>query len=435
MSNFRRPIVITGMGLISPLGNSPQALWQALSTGTSGVDLLNGLPVEHLATRIGGQARQFTGQVGEFGPLDKNLQRTVKKSLKLMCREIQMGVASAQLALADSGLDLASADRDRIGTMFGSDYIMTVPEEFSEGIRDCLDEAGEFHFGRWAGEGLPRVEPLWLLKYLPNMPASHVAILNDCRGPSNSLTVREASSNLSVAEAATTIARGAADAMIAGATGSRIHPLRTIHVSLQESLAAGNGAPHKACRPFDRDRSGMVIGEGAGTLILEAAEYAQARGARILGEVIGQASGACIGSDGVPNYEQALANTIRAALVSAGIQPSDVDHVHAHGLSSRTCDRQEARAIGAIFGDRTPVTAAKSYMGNLGAGSGMVELMASLLALEHGSLFPILNLEHPDADCPIRALREPEPAGNCFMNLNVSPQGQASALVIRQFQG
>lgn len=435
MSRYRRRVVITGMGLVCPLGNSPAQLASALAAGESGVRELLDIPSQHLATRIGGQAREFTGQVEQFGPLDKGMQRAIKKALKLMSREIQMGVAAAQLALHHSGLNLEQVDRERIGTMFGSDYIMTQPEEFSAGVKNCLSADGRFQFEQWAQRGLTQVDPLWLLKYLPNMPASHVAILNDCRGPSNSVTVREASSNLSVAEAVTTIGRGVADVMIAGATGSRIHPLRTIHVSLQEQIAEGNGDPTKASRPFDRKRSGMVIGEGAGTLILESMEHAQARGATIYGEIIGHASCSAVARQGTPLYDLAFRHAIDAALESSGLRPDQIGHIHAHGLSNISCDRAEAQAIGQTFQDRTPVVAAKSNMGNLGAGSGIIEIIASLLALQSGSLFPVLNLDDPDPECPVHAVREPTAAGDSFLNLNVTPQGQASALVVQAFAG
>ena len=160
-------------------------------------------------------------------------------------------------------------------------------------IRMALPNAcpnGEFDFTRWGNVGLQQVEPLWLLKYLPNMPASHVAIYNDFRGPSNSITLREASSNLSVAESVTTIRRGAADAVLAGSTGSRVHPLRTLHCSMQEQLAEKGQQPETASRPFDSGRTGMVIGEGAGVLILEELECALARGATIHGEIVGYGS-------------------------------------------------------------------------------------------------------------------------------------------------
>ena len=242
MSNSDRRVVITGMGIISPLGNSCADLWAAVSQGGSGVDLIQRLPTEHLPSDVGGEARQFTGNIDEFGELDKKVKRAIKKGLKLMCREIQMGVAASQLALADAGLGPESYDPDRIGTMFGSDYIITEPFEYARGVKNCLAADGQFNFASWAEHGLTEVEPLWLLKYLPNMPASHVAIYNDLRGPSNSITVREASAYLAIAEATKTIQRGSADIMVAGATGSRIQLLRTIHLSLQEQLADRHAA-------------------------------------------------------------------------------------------------------------------------------------------------------------------------------------------------
>ena len=230
LANSRR-VVITGAGIISPLGNSPTALWEKLDTGQSGVDFLQSLPASQLPGNIGGEASDFDGSIEQFGELDKTLRRSIKKALRLMCREIEMGVAAAQLALQDSGIDLDSFPPERIGTLFGSDYIMTLPSEYVDGVLQCLDEEGQFHIEQWGDRGLGKVEPLWLLKYLPNMPASHVAIHNDLRGPSNSITLSEASANVSVAEAVTTIRRGIADAMLAGSTGTRIHPVRSIHVA------------------------------------------------------------------------------------------------------------------------------------------------------------------------------------------------------------
>ena len=179
------------------------------------------------------------------------MSRNIKKNLKVMCREMQIGIAAAQLALTDCKLPLGSVNLDRVGCVYGSDYMLTLPQEFTSGIRNCLDERGKFDFRNWAEKGLPAVEPLWLLKYLPNLPASHIAIFNDLRGPNNSLTMREASSNLAVAEAYCTIVRGHADAMLAGATGTKVHPARTIHVVTQEEVAVRDGDPAQLSRPFD----------------------------------------------------------------------------------------------------------------------------------------------------------------------------------------
>lgn len=428
----RRRVVITGLGLVSPLGNSPEELWNALSTGKSGVDVLTRIPYQHLTTDIGGECRDFTGDIADFGDVDKKLKRNIKKALKLMCREIQMGVAAAQFAIGNSGIQ-GNYEAARIGTLFGSDYIITEPGEFAFGVSNCMAD-GKFDFEHWAENGLPKVEPTWLLKYLPNMPASHVAILNDLQGPSNSLTVREASANLAVGEATTIIQRGSADAMVVGSTGSRIQTLRTVHVVLQEALASRSaqgvdGKAEKACRPFDKDRCGMVLGEGAGAIVLENLESAQARGATIYGEVTGYSS-SLVASGGVPDFEKAFQNIILGSLETAKIKADEVGHVHAHGVSSTGIDRQEAVAIKSVLGD-VPVTAAKSYMGNLGAGSGLVELISSLLAMKHGKLFPVLNYATPDEQCPINVVAEMGTPGDVCLNLNCTPQGQGSAVVVQ----
>jgi 3-oxoacyl-[acyl-carrier-protein] synthase II len=437
MSNTDRRVVITGIGLISPIGNSYVDLWESLTQGTSGVKELTAIPTDHFPSDFGGECTEFTGKIENFGPLEKKLQRSIKKGLRLMCREIQLGVAAAQLAIADAGIEPGMLDPARIGTLFGSDYIITSPADFSEGIKNCMTD-GKFEFSDWAEKGLTKVEPLWLLKYLPNMPASHVAIYNDLRGPSNSLTVREASANLAISEATTIIKRGAADIMVAGSTGSRIHPLRTIHIAMQEQLAdrhseAAGGDPAKACRPFDKDRTGMVLGEGSGVLILEELASAEKRGAKIFGEVVGYGSSSVASQKGVADYQTAFANVMKGALETSGLASREIGHVHAHGLGSPKCDAAEAQAIHQVMGD-TPVTAAKSYMGNLGGGCGIVEMAASLMALQNGPLFPIMNCDSLDEQCPINAVQSNDTlAGDSFVNLNITPQGQASSVVIQKF--
>lgn len=434
-----RRVVITGQGLVSPLGNSPDKLWNALVSGQSGVGPLTSIPGEALPTRYGAEAREFTGAIENFGPLEKTFARNIKKSLKMMCREIQMGVAVAQLAMSDAALKLPEINLDRIGVLYGSDYMLTLPQEFAAGIRNCLDSEGRFSFSRWADAGLPAVEPLWLLKYLPNLPAAHIAIFNDLHGPNNSLTVREASSNQAIAEAYCTIERGHADVMIAGATGTRVHPGRTLHVVLQEQIAEDADDPATMSRPFDKHRTGQVIGEGSAAVILEELSHAQKRGARILGEIVGFGSSSVSNVRGVADLYQTARNALTQALQTSNLAPSEVGHLHAHGLATRRSDREEARAIHDVLGGRPsplPVVAAKSYFGNLGAAGGLVELVASVQALNHGHLFRTLNYETPDPDCPLHVVtRNDEAAGENFINLNLTPQGQASAIVVRQFVG
>lgn len=429
-----RRVVITGMGLVTPLGNSKEQVWDCLSAGRSGVGPLESIPTASLPVTIAAEARGFQGRIEEFGPLEREQSKAIRKGLKVMCRECQMGVAAAQLALSDAGL-AAKTDPTRTGIAYGSDYMISLPDEFAPGIVNCLSPDGHFEFSRWALEGMPKMSPLWLLKYLPNMPASHLAIYNDLRGPNNSVTMREAASNVALGEAHQAIVRDWADVMIAGATGTRIHPLKIVHAIQQEQLACGNGDPAAASRPFDRSRVGMVLGEGAGAVVVEELGHARARGATIYGEVLASASSAVAGRAMQAHRDQAMINVLAGVLRAAGVSPDDVGHLHAHGLSTQSCDVDEARAISTVFAGRKqplPVVAAKSYFGNLGAGSGMVELAASLMAAYHGRLFTTLNYRTPDPECPVAVVTDPEtPPGNCFINLNVTPQGQASAVLVR----
>jgi 3-oxoacyl-[acyl-carrier-protein] synthase II len=432
-----RRVVITGIGVVSPLGSSAEAVWQALAHGSSGVRELTLIPPDGFPIRYGAEARQFTGAIEDFGPLDKGMARTIKKNLKVMCREMQLGIAAAQLALTDCQLPLAAANLDRVGCVYGSDYMLTLPQEFTTAMRNCLDETGRFQFTEWAEKGLPAVEPLWLLKYLPNLPAAHIAIFNDLRGPNNSLTMREASGYLAIGEAWQTIVRGHADCMLAGATGTKVHPARTIHVVTQEEVAVGDSPPETLSRPFDRDRAGAVLGEGAAALMLEELEHAQMRGAKILGEVVGAASSAVSDRRGGADYVTGFTNVLQKTLAAGRLSPGDLGHVNAHGLSTRRSDAEEALAIATVFGDRrsaVPVVAAKSYFGNLGAASGIVELVGSVMALQHGRLFRTLNYETPDPECPVKPVtREDVPSGDSFIALSMTPQGQASAVAVRRF--
>jgi 3-oxoacyl-[acyl-carrier-protein] synthase II len=390
-----------------------------------------------MPVRFTAEVAQFQGKVENFGPLEKEQGKAIRKGLKVMCRECQMGVAAAQWALGDAGLSAGRTDPLRTGITFGADYMISLPSDFSEGIDCCRNADGQFEFSRWPGEGMPKMSPLWLLKYLPNMPACHLAMYNDLRGPNNSLTMREAAANMAVAEAYQIIVRGSADVMVVGATGARTQPMQLVHAVQQEELAVADD-PARASRPFDRDRTGTVLGEGAGSVVLEELGAAQARGATIYAELLAGASSAVAGRNLSARRDRAMVNVLRAVLHGAGMTPDAIGHLHAHGLSTRTCDIDEAVAINEVFAGRAhplPVVAAKSYFGNLGAGSGMVELAASLLALNHGKLFATLNYESPDAECPLAVVSNGGvAAGSSFINLNVTPQGQASAVLLRQFR-
>jgi 3-oxoacyl-[acyl-carrier-protein] synthase II len=246
--------------------------------------------------------------------------------------------------------------------------------------------------------------------------------------------MREAASNLAIGEAFRTIQRGHATAMVAGATGTRILPMQAIHALQTEQIAAENCDSTKASRPFDKNRTGMVAGEGAGMVVLEELAAAKARGATIYAEVIGLGSSNVADEKLQGKCDVALARAIRAALRDAGLSPSEIGHINAHGLGTKGRDADEARAIREVFGaaaDKTPVVASKSYFGNLGAGSGAVELIASVLALREGRLPRTLNYDTPDPECALNVVaNDRTSAGRSFLNLSVTPQGQAAVLCV-----
>lgn len=436
----QRRIVVTGFGLVSPLGLDGDLIWQRMLDGESGIRPFQGLPCDVLSVGCGGQCVEFTGNADDYGPLDATMKRNVRKNQKVMAREIEMGVAAAQRAIHHAGIGALQRDPDRYGVSFASDLILTRPEEFCDGVKACTESgaSGPVNIKRWPAEGLPQVNPLWLLKYLPNMPASHVAIFNDFRGPNNSLTVREAGHNLVLGEALSVIRRGWADCMVVGATGSRIHPLRSLHTAMQEKLATPRAEVREMARPFDRSRDGIVLGEGAGAIVIERLDKAIQRGAKIWGEVVSAGSsmvGPIKSSGDSEKLSQALCNSMEAALGACDTLPKSL-HVHAHGAGTQEGDRAEVLAIRKVasrFGlGALPVVAAKSYFGSLGAGSAAVELITSLMALQKGHLFETLNFRQGD-DAEVLVARKDTPSGEGFLHLSYSPQGQASSVLVKRF--
>lgn len=434
-----RRVVITGVGLISPLGSSAVGFSQALAEGRSGVVRNEPLLGAELPMRVAGLAPQFTGAIGDFGNLEGPKKKAIRKGLKLMCRETKMAVAAAQLAIADAGFtgDM-TPDPETSGVVLGSDYMLTMPKDYEAAVAKCAED-GSFDFSRWGGDGLGDMNPLWMLLYLPNMPASHIAIYNDLRGPNNSLTMREASGLMAMGEALRIVARGHADRMIAGATGTRVLPMQAIHAMQTESMASDCEDPATACRPFDRQRTGMVAGEGSGMVMLESLESAQQRGAKIYGEVLGFGASQVTDTELRGKNDIALANAMQAALGDAGREASSIGHINAHGLASQQADVDEAKAIAKVFGDvgsQPPVIAPKANFGNLGAGSGMVELIASLLAFDGdsalaGALPRLINYTEPDPECPVNAVSEAGSSpGESFVSVNTTPQGQAAAVCV-----
>jgi 3-oxoacyl-[acyl-carrier-protein] synthase II len=282
----------------------------------------------------------------------------------------------------------------------------------------------------WGVSIISNLYPLWMLKYLPNMVACHLAIAQDARGPNNTITLDEVSSLLAFIEAVDVIERGAADVMIVGGCGTRVNLTRMMYRGDRE-LSHRHDEPQRAARPFDAHRDGGVIGEGAGAMILERRQHAEARGAKPLARVLGYGRGFEATADYQPGRGEGVRHSIRAALQSSGLGPQDIGHVNAHGACTIERDRMEAQAIHDCLGD-TPVTALKSYFGCLGAGAGAVETIGSVLAVARGVVPATLNYETPDPQCPVNVISGSplRTERNVALALNQSSTGQAAAVVI-----
>lgn len=418
-------VVVTGIGIVSPIGIGVDAFWSSLSGKVSGIAPLTHLPASALPGNLGGEVKGF-----EAAKYTKTKDQ--KKSLKVMCRDIQLGVVSAWLAMDHGGVAPGMVAPERLGVEFGANLMLSPPPELAPACYASHGEDGQFNRNLWGTKGMGDLEPLWLLKYLPNMPACHIGIYADARGPNNSLTLDEASGGLAVGEALRVIARGHADIMITGTTGTRIHTVKSIHAAMWDKLAEGR-APAELSRPFSKDRCGQLAAEAACTMILEEQGHAEKRGAKTFGKILG-AGASCVGTPGSRgNIRQALALAMRAALADARLQPSDIGHINAHASGDPEADHLEALAIHDVFGPlgaTIPVTALKSYFGNSGSGNGVLELAGSLVALSNGFIPATLNYSEADADAPLNVSAEHRSASNkVVLKTSVTRMGQASAVV------
>jgi 3-oxoacyl-[acyl-carrier-protein] synthase II len=254
------------------------------------------------------------------------------------------------------------------------------------------------------------------------------------------LTLDDASGNSVVGEAMRILLRGDADVMIVGVTGTTLHPIKTLHLALWDDLARTPDAPEKRARPFDLGRSGRVVAEGSCSFILEDRAHAESRGAKIWGRVLGTGSSCVTSAKQVGNFRLALTNAMRQALRDAGLKPEQIGHINAHGLGTTDVDIAESQAILDVFGDdlgrRIPVTAPKSFLGNSGAGSGLLELAASVVGLSHGVIPYTLNYETPDPACPLNIVaKQPQPTSNqIVLSVNVTRIGQAAASIVEVYR-
>ena len=419
-SNSRpHEIVITGLGVASPIGIGRDAFWRAMLERRSGVRILTSFDSRSLPVRFG-------GEIIDFDPKQYVIPR---KSLKVMSRDIQLGYTVAKLATADANLEAGSVDPERLSVVFGTEMMYSDLQELSDAFRTCVVN-GRFDFSRWGEYAMGEMFPLWLLKYLPNMSACHIGIAHDARGPNNSITLGEVSSLLALTEGMRLIERGQTDVVVTGGASSRLHPTLLVWQG-DRHLSHRAEDPAAASRPFDMGRDGMVNGEGAAAFVLESRQHAEARGANILASILGYA---CIfepRANGCPIRGVAISSAIEHVLRTAHLEPKEIGHVNAHGDSTIDNDRAEASAIHRVLGE-VPVTAPKSFFGNLGAATGAVEMAASLIALKEGKVPVTLNYDQPDPACPINVIHQ-KPLSNCkptALLLNQAPMGQSVAVVI-----
>lgn len=411
-------VVITGVGVVSPNGIGKVAFWESLLAGQSGIapmELINpaGLPVRVAAEVKGFVAKTFIAN---------------RKSIKVMSRDAQLGIAASVLAAQDAGLAAGAVAPERFGIVLGADRMCGAVEDSELPYLRCLVD-GHFDMARWGTEALPVSYPLAFLRVLPNMIASHISIVHDARGPCNTIHQAEVSSLLAVSEAARVIQRGAADVMLAGGASSQMTPFDWTRFCVTGRLSPRQSPAAQIVRPFDRDRDGEVMGEGAAVFVLESRQHAEARGASTLARLLAFATA---GDTTRPAANgAALERVVEQTLRRGGVKASQLGHINAHGQSTVAEDRIEAAALRAVVPD-VPVTAPKSYFGNLGAASGALEMAVSVMALDAGQLPATLNYEHPDPACPVEVVHGAplSSAAPTALLVNRTPIGQATALLL-----
>lgn len=407
-------VVVTGLGIVSPIGIGLEAFNQSLHDRKSGVKLRESFAESDWPFRIG-------GIIDDYDPKQYVKPR---KSLKLMCREIQFGFGAAQLALADAKLESDAIDPERAGVVCGSDSFYCDPDSITDSYKrgdEIVTDVSD-----WIELAMKSIEPLWMLKYLPNMIASHIAISIDARGPNNSIMQGDASGLLALIEAADVIRRGWADVMITGGTGSKINPTYLAYHGT-DNLAKPGEDPTTACRPFDKNRTGTVCAEGAGMIVLERRSHAENRGAEIYGSL-----GAFDYGHSLSDKEkqiQLVAQKIDGVISKAGLTKDDISHVNSYASGEVEADEIAAQGIQSALG-QVGVTAYKSHFGDIGPAGATIETCAMLHALKSNVIPGTINYETPDENCPVNVISEHlEQEQQAAIKLSSSVTGQKVAVL------
>ena len=415
-SNGRRRVVITGLGALTPLGNTVDTFWDAAVGGQSGVRLFSDLDPSAYPCHV-------VGEVLDFAPTDYMDRRSARR----MARFSQFAVAAARQAAEHAVLDLETIDRSRSGVVLGN----------GGGGYPHVEQANKTMRER----GGMKIDPLYVAKWLPNMAAANVTIQLGLRGYTNTVVTACASGTQAIGEAAEVIRRDRADLMFAGGTEAGVCELGLAGFAAMRALATShNGEPEQASRPFDRDRDGFVPAEGAGVVTLETLDHARARGATPLGEVLGYGVSADAAHLVAPSDDgEGAAQAMRLALEDGGVAAEEIDYVSAHATATEVGDVAETRAFKQVFGEhahQTPMSSLKSQTGHLLGGSGGVETVAAVQTILTGRIAPTLNLEHPDAECDLDyvALESRSADVRTVMKNSFGFGGQNAVLVVRRFE-
>ena len=390
----RRRVVVTGVGCITPMGTEVEHVWKGLKEGASGVGYTSIFDASRFPTKISAEVRNWdVSDVGE----DVNVWQ-------LRGRHTKFAAGAAKKAVRDSGILDSMLDPTRFGIYLGSGEGQQDFQCFARMMASAL-KGETFDLALFTKAGLEWLHPTIELEQEPNMPAGHLAALFNAQGPNANCLTACAASSQAIGEAVEIIRRGDADAMLSGGTHSMIHPFGVTGFNLLTALSTNNAHPAEASRPFDRDRDGFVLGEGAAMVVLEELEHAKKRGAQIYGEITGYGSTADAYriTDTHPEGRGAT-RCIKLALEDAKLNPEDIGYINAHGTSTSVNDKVETLAIKKALGERayqTPVSSTKSMMGHLIAAAGATELIVCLMAIRDNVLPPTINYHNPDPECDL----------------------------------
>lgn len=391
-----RRVVVTGIGVVSPNGIGREQFGEAIREGRSGVSEIESFNTSGLPIRIAGEVKNF--DVMPF-------LGSHKKNVKLLSRAVGFAIGAGALAMDDSGLDPARVDPTRFGVCMGTGITPIDIAELSRPMSRAIGSDGAFDYERFSLAQAESIFPLWLLRLLPNMAAAHLSILHQAMGPNNTIVTACAAGTQAVGEAFRLISRGDADIMMAGGCDSRLDPMLFVAYNAMRAVSCSNRPAQEVSRPFDGERDGFVIGEGAAVLVLESLQHARRRRAKIFSEVVGY--GSSFDAYGITRPDpdgRGAALSMNAALREARMDPSKIDYINAHGTSTRLNDVMETVAVKKVFGHRAstiPLSSQKSMVGHLIGASGALEAAATAITLERGVVPPTINQSTPDPDCDL----------------------------------